>query len=62
MQLARCIQGEPEVPKKVLFAKFLSAIDHLDYHPTLGKKKNKKDKVEITHSKRFLQTGTYEPK
>ena len=45
-----------------VFAKFLSAIDHLGYHPTLGKKKNKKDKIEITHSKRFLQTGTYEPK
>ena len=44
-----------------VFAKFLSAIDHLDYHSTLGKKKNK-DKVEITHSERFLQTGTYELK
>ena len=44
-----------------VFAKFLSAIDHLDYHPTLGKKKNK-DKIEITRNKRFLQTGTYELK
>ena len=44
-----------------VFAKFLSPIDHLDYHPTLGRKKNK-DKIEITCSKRFLQTGTYEPK
>ena len=25
-----------------VFAKFLSATDHLDYHPTLGKRKGKR--------------------
>ena len=44
-----------------VFAKFLSAIDHLDYHPTLGNR-NRKTKVQISREKRFVQTGTYEPK
>ena len=37
----------------MVFAKFLSAIDHLDYHPTLGREKSNKGKIQIACSKKI---------